>query len=177
MSGLEILLAILSTVPLTYLFIKEVIVHPIIKSRQYQKDCIKWNKEHPNLKRRKCKSCKYAISETYWDGLYRYPNKIPRRRQIYCSLTKQKLNKYNLYCLVAKPPSEYFYEPKDKKELYPNQDIPIYYSAYGSCYHSTPYCRSIKNSQNIYTDRIYISDRYHCPKCWQEKDGVLHPKN
>lgn len=175
MSWWEILLAIIFTIPLAYLFVMGVILHPIIQNRQYKKDCIRWNKEHPNLQRRKCKTCKYAISETYFVG--RYPNGIPRRHQTYCTLTKRKLNEYSTFCIISEPPNEYFYEPKDKKELYPDMATPIYYSAYGSCYHSTPHCRSIKNSQNIYTNRVYITDRYACPKCWTEKEGHLYPKN
>ena len=175
MTWWQILLAIVFTVPWIYLFIMGVILQPLSQNSQYKKEYIKWNKEHPELLRRKCKTCKFAISETYYVG--RYPNGIPRRRQTYCTLTKRKLNDYNTFCIIAEPPSEYFYEPKDKKEPYPNSDTPIYYSAYGNCYHSTPHCHSIKSSRNIYTNRIYINDRYPCQKCWDEKNGVLYPKN
>ncbi len=175
MTWWQILLAIVFTVPWIYLFVMEVILQPLAQNSQYKKDYLKWNEEHPDLQRRKCKNCKYAISETYFEG--RYPHGIPRRRQTYCTLTKRKLGEYNKYCIISVPPNEYFFEPKDKKELYPNSNTPIYYSAYGNCYHSTPHCRSIKKSRNIYTNRIYINDRYPCPKCWTEKDGYLYQKN
>ena len=168
------MLAIISIVPLLYLFFVEIILDTAKQNKRYRQKSAKWDNEHPNLKRRKCKSCKFAVNETYWCG--KYPNGIPRRKQVYCTLTKKKISGQDLQCIIAKPPSEYFYEPKDKVEAYPQSETEIYYSAYGNCYHSSPYCRTIKNSQNIYTNRIYIKDRYPCPKCWVEKDGTLYPK-
>lgn len=174
MTWWQILLAIVFTVPWIYLFIMGLILQPISQNSQYKKDYIKWNEAHPNLQRRKCKNCKYAKKETLWSG--RYPNGTPTRHIIYCSYTRRKISGNHSCCIIPNPPSEYFYEPKDKKELYPNSDTPIYYSAYGNCYHSTPNCRSIKNSIHLYQSRICLADRYPCPKCWTEKDGYLTPK-
>lgn len=175
MTWWQILLTIIFTVPWFYLFFIEVVLEPIKQNKNYRQKSAKWDNEHPELQRRKCKACKYAISETYWVGC-RYPNGIPRRQQVYCTLTKRKLDNNTARCIIAEPPTDYFNEPKDKIEPRPEFDTEIYYSAYGNCYHSTPHCRSIKNSQNIYTNRIYINDRYPCPKCWIEKDGYLLPK-
>ena len=174
MTWWPILLAIVFTVPWLYLFFVEVILDPLTQNKKYRQKSIKWDNEHPNLQRRKCKSCKYAISETYWVG--RYPNGLPRRIQVYCTLIRKEIGGQNLQCIIPEPPSEYFYEPKGKIEPYPESNTEIYYSAYGNCYHSTPHCRSIKNSRNIYTNKFSLKDRYPCPKCWIEKDGVLYPK-
>ena len=173
MTWWQILLAIIFTVPWLYLFFVEVILDPLIQNKKYLQKSLKWDNEHPNLQRIKCKKCKYAIRETLWSG--RYPNGIPHRMPTYCTLTKRKISNNTMRCVIAEPPSEYFYEPKGKTEPYPKSDTKIYYSAYGNCYHSTPHCRSIKNSNNIYTNRIFISERYPCPKCWVEIDGILYP--
>ena len=174
MTWWQILLAIVFTVPWLFVFVHFVILEPFFQNRKYNKDYKKWNDEHPNLQRIKCKNCKYAEKETLWQG--RYPHGTPTRNIVYCSFTRQKINGNNSHCIISEPPSEYFYEPKGKVELRPQHDTKIYYSAYGNCYHSTPFCRSIKSSQHLYTGRLGLIDRYHCPKCWEEKEGYLIPK-
>ena len=123
----------------------------------------------------KCKNCKYAKRETLWSG--RYPHGIPTRHIVYCTLARRKINGgFNMRCIIAAPQLEYLYEPKGKIEAFPCKDSQIYYSAYGDCFHSTLHCRSIKNSKNMYNDFSALIDRYPCPRCWIEKEGVLYPK-
>lgn len=174
MTWWQILLAIVFTVPWLYLFIMEIIIEPILQHFKYEKDYKNWNDQNPNLQRIKCKNCKYAKRETLWAG--RYPHGIPTRKVVYCSLTRRKINGNYNRCIISEPPSEYFCETKGKSEAYPQSDVQVYYSAYGNSYHSTPYCRSIKNSQHLYSGRMCLTDRYPCSKCWEEKDGILYPK-
>ena len=174
MTWRQILLAIVFAFPWLYFFFKEVILEPFIQNLKYHKNYTKWNKEHPDLQRIKCKTCKFAKKETSWVG--RYPHGTPVRNVVYCSFTRRKINGNHRRCIISEPPSEYFYEIKNKPELYPQKDIKIYYSSYGNCYHSTPYCPSIKHSQHLYHGRMCLTDRFPCPKCWEEKYGVLYPK-
>lgn len=170
----EFLLMLAFVIPLFYLFFVNVILYPILDNRRYRKKYKLWDEEHPNLQRILCKTCKFSINETYFEG--RYPYGFPRRCQKYCTLTKRNINAHNQRCILAEPP-EYFCEPKNKIDPYPSSDAEVYYSAYGNCYHSTRNCRSIKNSRKIYTGKYYLDDRYPCPKCWNEIDGILYPKH
>ena len=173
----QIILCALTTIPFAIMFVIGVIIEPIKDNKEYRKKYNKWNETHPNLQRRLCKTCKYSKSETVFDGLYRYPNRFPHRMVSYCTLLHREIGgKTNCRCIIAEP-TDYFCEPKDKEEPFPKSGVEVYYSAYGNCYHSTPNCRSIKNSRHIYTSKIHISERYPCPKCWIEKDGVLYPKD
>lgn len=174
MNWWQILLCILLNAIWVCPFAYEVIYIPIVEHCKYNKKFNKWNQEHPNLQRIRCKNCKYAKRETLWSG--RYPNGTPTRHIVYCSFLGKKISGNSMRCIIAAPQSEYFYEPKNKKESRPCESSKIYYSAYGDCYHSTVKCRSIKNSKHIYEGFLALSDRYHCPKCWVEKDGVLYPK-
>ena len=169
----EVLLCVLINAIWMYFFITEIIIIPIIENFKYNKKRKKWDKENPNLQRIKCKNCKYAKKETLWSG--RYPHGIPTRHAVYCSLTKRKIAGNTSRCIISEPPTNYFYESKNKIAPIPSLNAEVYYSAYGNCYHSTPYCRSVKNSQHLYSNRMCLTDRYPCPKCWVEKDGVLYP--
>lgn len=175
MNWWQILLCVLLNVAWISFFIYEVILIPIVEHFKYNKKIKKWDEENPNLQKIKCKNCKYAKRETLWSG--RYPNGTPTRRIVYCSLVGRKINDSgNMRCMVASPQSEYLYEPKGKSDAHPCQNSEIYYSAYGDCFHSTPHCSSIKNSKNLYKGILALSDRYPCPKCWVEKEGVLYPR-
>jgi hypothetical protein len=174
MNWWQILLCVLLSAIWIYFFIYEVIITPIIEKNKYNKNFKNWDRENPDLQRIKCKNCKYAIRETLWSG--RYPNGIPTRHIVYCTLIKRKIRGTSIRCIIATPQSEYFYEPKNKKEPYPCENSKIYYSAYGDCFHSTTKCSSIKKSKNIYEGFSALRDRYPCPKCWEEKNGVLYPK-
>lgn len=175
MTWWQILLALIFTVPWLILTFRATIWEYISEQKKYKKKYNDWNISHPNMQRRLCKTCKYAISETYWEGLHRYPNEFPRRRPTYCTLTKRALGTRDHRCIIAEP-TAYFYEPKNTIYPEPIPNAKIYYSAYGNCYHSKRDCYSIKNSTNIYIGNEYLNDRYPCPKCWVEKDGVLYPK-
>ena len=173
MNWWQILLTVIINLIWIIPFVIVVIIEPIKENKEYRKKYNNWNETHPSLQRRLCKTCKYSKSETYFDG--RYPNGFPHRNVTYCTLTRKRITGNSCRCIIAEP-TDYFCESKNKKVHFPKSDVEIYYSAYGNCYHSTPNCKAIKNSRHIYTSNIYLSERYPCPKCWIEKDGVLYPK-
>ena len=170
----QIMLCVLTMLPFVIMFVIGVIIEPIQENRAYKKKYNQWNKTHPELQRRLCKTCKYSISETHFEG--RYPHGIPHRQVCYCTYFHRGISDRQKRCIAAEP-TEYFYERIDAKEPQPKDGTNIYYSAYGNCYHSSPNCRMIKTSRNIYTGSTFISERYPCPKCWKEEDGKLIPKN
>lgn len=171
MKWLQITIGVIILLLIVYVISYE-IISTIKQNREYQKKYKNWNNEHPALQRRLCKTCKYSIKETYYIGKYRHS--LPTRKPEYCTLLKRKIDREESRCLLAEP-QEYFYEPKGKKELFPKSGTAIYYSAYGNCYHSTPHCRSIKNSRNVYKS-CFALGRYPCPKCWKEENGNLVAK-
>ena len=172
MQWCQILIAVITLSPVVYVVVYEIIICSIKENIKYKKKFNKWNEDHPELQRRLCKTCKYSIKETNYIGRYR--NSIPIRKLEYCTLIKKKINIEGSRCMLAEPP-KYFFEPKNKKELYTKFGTEIYFSAYGNCFHSTKNCRSIKNSRNVYKS-ILPFGRYPCPKCWKEEDGYLVPK-
>ncbi len=168
----QILLAVVFTVPLLFLFIMGVVIGPIIDNYEHKKKVKQWNEAHPNLMRIRCKDCKYCKCETYYQG--RYPNGYPQRRPTYCSYLRRNIDQ-NSSCMIAEPTAE-FYRSKDKIDIRPSNNTKVYFSAYGNCYHSSLNCPSMRGSQHRYGSVIGVLDRRPCPKCWEERDGVLYPK-
>ena len=168
----EILLTIAFTVPWVFLLIKELIIGTIIDNRNYKKHYDQWSEEHPDLVRIKCKECKYCRSRTNYIG--RYPNGLPERIPEYCTYLKRNI-KANSSCLMTEPTLE-CYKKREDAHISPNSDSIVYFSSHGNCYHSSPHCSSIRNAQKIYHSSIGSLGRRPCPKCWEEKDGILYPK-
>ena len=79
----QIMLCVLTMLPFVIMFVIGVIIEPIQENRAYKKKYNQWNKTHPELQRRLCKTCKYSISETHFEG--RYPRGIPHRQVCYCT--------------------------------------------------------------------------------------------
>jgi hypothetical protein len=168
----EILLAMVFTVPWLFLLVKELIIDTIIDSRKYKEKYNQWNIDNPDLVRIKCKDCKYCRSRTNYIG--RYPNGIPERIPEYCICLKRNI-KSNSSCLMAEPIPE-CYQKREKAHIVPSSNAVVYFSSYGNCYHSSPQCSSIRNAQKIYRSSIGTLGRRYCPKCWEEKEGILYPK-
>lgn len=153
----------------------EALILPLISHCRYLRKYKNWSKSHPDLERIYCRNCKHCISETFFSG--RYPNGFPERHPTYCKLMKRKLNlNKNTHCMIAEPPKGFF-KSKDEEFPLPASDEKIYLSAYGSHYHSSRNCPSIKGSDKIYCSFMGTFDRSPCPKCWIEQDGKLIPKN
>lgn len=131
------------------------------------------NRKNPNYGRRriKCVTCLHSKNETSWDS--RYGCGFPHRYPVYCRLLRRPIRKgRNATCIMKNPPEEFFAD--QHQPTYPVGDV--YISAYGDCYHSTPYCPSIKKSQHILKTSFHLDERRPCPKCWVEHGNELHPK-
>lgn len=166
------MLAVVTTFPWLYALVVEIGFKTLKEKHEYDKKVVKWNESNPDLMRLKCKDCKYCISDTHYLG--RYPNGYPKRVPQYCQLLKRGINS-NSSCMLAEPP-EGFYVEKTKEEAFPRADVKVYFSAYGNCYHSSPNCPSVRNSQNLRCTTTRPFDRRPCPKCWEERNGILCPK-
>ena len=155
-----------------YVFIKEVIISPLVDDYKYNQKRKQWDINNPGKKRKLCKDCKYSVSETLWAGRYRW--RIPKRVFSYCKLTKRRLkgDRTTLRCCVAEPSPELIAE---NESAHPIKGSDTYCSAYGDTYHSYRQCPSIKNSQHVYKNAFFIGLRY-CPKCWILKDNMIYPK-
>lgn len=150
-------------------FSLEIIIYPIRDHIRETKEL----KNDPNRHRMRiqCITCKYCKSETLWSG--RYPNGFPHRHPVYCRLLKRPIRGgKTAICMMKRPPEAFFAD--QHPQIYPVGDV--YISAYGDCYHSTPYCPSIKKSQHIHKTRLFLDERRPCPKCWIANGDELHPK-
>ncbi len=152
-------------------FLIEVIIIPFKEHKAYEKRRIAWDNANPNKYRKQCIKCKYCIFETHWSG--RYPNGTPERYPTYCRLIKRRIKNKNERCLIAEPTPELQESLEDA--LFAQGDV--YSSAYGNCYHSTPYCKNIKKSNHIYKNLSDSRNLRCCPLCWKIENNELVPKN